>query len=75
MAYPSNKFTFGYLIEDMPMLLVKKAGRNFKMLQDYIEQDSFILRDRTEWGMRVMTDDLGNFFSPKFYFFFFFFKY
>jgi len=61
LAYPSNKFTFGYLIEDMPMLLVKKSGRKFKMLQEYIEQDSFVLRDRTEWGARVMTDDLGKF--------------
>lgn len=60
LAYPSNKFTFGYLIEDMPMLLVKKSGRKFKMLQEYIEQDSFVLRDRTEWGARVMTDDLED---------------
>lgn len=60
MAYPSNKFTFGYLIEDMPMLLVKKAGRNNKMLQDYIEQDSFVLKDRRDWGKRVMTDDLED---------------
>lgn len=59
MAYPSNKFSFGYLIEDMPMLLVKKSGRSNKMLQDYIEQDTFVLRDRTQWGGRVMTDDLG----------------
>ena len=54
------KFTFGYLIEDLPMLLTKKGGRQYKMLQDYIEQDSFVLRDRTEWGKRVMTDDLGR---------------
>jgi len=60
MAYPSNKFTFGYLIEDMPMLLVKKAGRQNKMLQSYIEQDSFVLRDRKEWGERILTDDLED---------------
>ena len=60
MAYPGNKFTFGYLIEDLPMILVKKAGREFKMLQDYIEQDSFVLRDRSEWGERILTDALGN---------------
>lgn len=60
MAYPSNKFSFGYLIEDMPMLLVKKSGRSNKMLQDYIEQDTFVLRDRTQWGGRVMTDDLED---------------
>jgi len=60
MAYPGNKFTFGYLIEDLPMILVKRAGREFKMLQDYIEQDSFVLRDRSEWGERILTDALED---------------
>ena len=60
MAYPSNKYTFGYLIEDTSMLLVKYPGRTRKMLSGHIENDSFVLEDRTSWGYRVLTDDLGK---------------
>jgi len=60
MAYPSNKATFGYLIEDLPMLLVKHSGRDKHILQKHLERGSFIMEDISKWGMRVLTDDLGT---------------
>lgn len=60
MAYPSNKATFGYLIEDLPMLLVKHSGRDKHILEKHLERGSFIMQDISKWGMRVLTDDLED---------------
>ena len=45
LAYPSNRFMFGYMIDDTPMLFVKKPGADITMLNEYFEQGSFTLKD------------------------------
>lgn len=60
MAYPSNKASFGYLIEDLPMLLVKHSGRDKHILQKHLERGSFVMEDISKWGTRVLTDDLED---------------
>ena len=65
MAYPSNKASFGYLIEDLPMLLVKHAGRDKHILQKHLERGSFVMEDIKSWGKRVLTDDLGKKFAGQ----------
>ena len=52
---------FGYMIDDTPMLFVKKAGADVTMLNGHFEQGSFTLKDWNEWGFRVPTDKLGKF--------------
>ena len=51
---------FGYMIDDTPMLFVKKPGADITMLNEYFEQGSFTLKDWNEWGFRVTTDKLGE---------------
>jgi len=60
LAYPSNKFVFGYLVDDTPMLFVKNASVTSGMLNGYIEQDSFTIRHWDEWGFRVTYDKLED---------------
>ena len=60
LAYPSNRFMFGYMIDDTPMLFVKKPGADVTMLNGHFEQGSFTLKDWNEWGFRVPTDKLGE---------------
>ena len=66
LAYPSNRFMFGYMIDDTPMLFVKKAGADVTMLNGHFEQGSFTLKDWNEWGFRVTTDKLGKFYFIDF---------
>ena len=66
LAYPSNRFMFGYMIDDTPMLFVKKAGAGVTMLNGHFEQGSFTLKDWNEWGFRVTTDKLGKFYFIDF---------
>ena len=58
---------FGYMIDDTPMLFVKKAGADVTMLNGHFEQGSFTLKDWNEWGFRVPTDKLGksHFYGPS----------
>lgn len=65
LAYPANRFTFGYLIDDTPMLFVKKAGADITMLNEFFEQGSFSLKDWTQWGFRVSTDSLEDDFDGE----------
>ena len=67
LAYPSNRFMFGYMIDDTPMLFVKKAGADVTMLNGHFEQGSFTLKDWNEWGFRVTTDKLGKLYFIDFY--------
>ena len=57
---------FGYMIDDTPMLFVKKAGADVTMLNGHFEQGSFTLKDWNEWGFRVTTDKLGKFYFIDF---------
>merc|ERR1712110_585694 len=60
LAYPSNQFMFGYLIDDTPMLFVRNSGPETVMLNRYIEKGSFTLKDWNEWGYRVTSDKLED---------------
>lgn len=65
LAYPSNRFMFGYMIDDTPMLFVKKPGAGVSMLNGHFEQGSFTLQDWNEWGFRVTTDKLEDDFDGE----------
>jgi len=60
LAYPSNTFTFGFLIDDTPMLFVKEAGVTKTILNEFFERDSFSLRHWDNWGFRVTSDKLED---------------
>merc|ERR1739838_984858 len=60
LAYPSNTFTFGFLIDDTPMLIVKNAGITKTILNEYFERDSFSLKHWDSWGFRVTSDKLED---------------
>ena len=63
LAYPSNHFTFGPVIEDTPMILFRKPNALHQMFHvEHVHSDinHFQLDKLYKWGIVFNTQDLEN---------------
>ena len=65
MAYPGNWHTFGKVVDDYPMLLIREPGGNQNkkeegFLQKPIQKGHFAVRDKSKWGYKISSEDIES---------------
>ena len=57
MAYPGNQRTFGGVVDDYPMLLVREANRP-GFFKKPIEKGHFEAKDPSDWGYKITSEQI-----------------